>query len=100
MSKDQANTRLQVLRQQLQDHAYRYYVLDEPALPDADYDVLFQELLQLEHAYPELVTADSPSQRVGASSDTAFTPVTHQVPMLSLDNVFNAEDWQAITDCP
>lgn len=95
MSKDQANTRLQVLRQQLQDHAYRYYVLDEPALPDADYDVLFQELLQLEHAYPELVTADSPSQRVGASSDTAFTPVTHQVPMLSLDNVFNAEDWQA-----
>lgn len=95
MSKDQANARLLALRQQLQDHAYRYYVLDEPALPDADYDVLFQELLQLEHAYPELVTADSPSQRVGASSDTAFTPVTHQVPMLSLDNVFNAEDWQA-----
>jgi DNA ligase (NAD+) len=95
MSKDQANARLNVLRQQLQDHAYRYYVLDEPALPDADYDILFQELLQLEQAYPDLVTADSPSQRVGASSDTAFTPVTHNVPMLSLDNVFNVEDWQA-----
>lgn len=95
MSKDQANARLQTLRQQLQDHAYRYYVLDEPALPDADYDALFQELLTLEQAFPELVSADSPSQRVGASSDTAFTPVTHQVPMLSLDNVFNAEDWQA-----
>lgn len=95
MTKDQASARLHVLRQQLQDHAYRYYVLDEPALPDADYDGLFQELLQLEHAYPDLVTVDSPSQRVGAASDTAFMPVTHQVPMLSLDNVFNAEDWQA-----
>jgi len=95
MSKDQASARLQTLRQQLQDHAYRYYVLDEPALPDADYDALFQELLQLEHKFPELVTADSPSQRVGASSDTAFAPVTHQVPMLSLDNVFDVEGWQA-----
>jgi DNA ligase (NAD+) len=95
MSKDHAISRLQTLRHQLQDHAYRYYVLDEPALPDADYDALFQELLAIEAKYPELVTEDSPSQRVGASSNSAFSPVTHHVPMLSLDNVFNAEDWQA-----
>ncbi len=94
-TKEQACSRLQALREQLQYLAHRYYVLDEPALPDADYDALFQELLGLEAQYPELVTTDSPSQRVGASSDTAFQPVRHNVSMLSLDNVFNASDWQA-----
>lgn len=87
--------RLQQLRALLHEHAYRYHVLDAPVLPDADYDQLFQALLALEAAHPELVTPDSPSQRVGAASDQAFAPVRHDVPMLSLDNVFTPAEWQA-----
>lgn len=80
--------RLCSLREQLQQHALAYYRADAPVLPDADYDVLFQELLALEAKHPELITENSPSQRVGATPDTAFSTVRHDVPMLSLDNVF------------
>ena len=72
------------LREQLQLHAHRYYVLDEPSIPDAEYDRLFQELQAIEAAHPELLTADSPTQRVIGSVLDGFVPVRHQVPMLSI----------------
>ena len=87
-----ASQRLDVLREQLQQHALAYYRADAPLLPDADYDALYQELLALEARYPELITEDSPSQRVGVAPDTAFSSVRHDVPMLSLDNVFAEAD--------
>lgn len=83
------------LRQQLNEHSYRYYVLDDPSLPDAEYDRLFRQLQELEAQHPELVTADSPTQRVGSTPLADFPSVTHQVPMLSLGNVFDAEGLQA-----
>ena len=76
--------RAQVLRDTLADHAHRYYVLDEPSLPDAEYDRLFKELLTLEAAHPDLLTADSPTQRVGGKALSQFAPVRHRVPMLSI----------------
>ena len=76
--------RAQVLRDTLADHAHRYYVLDEPSLPDAEYDRLFKELLALEAAHPDLLTADSPTQRVGGKALSQFAPVRHRVPMLSI----------------
>ena len=72
------------LREQLHAHAHRYYVLDEPSIPDAEYDRLFQQLQALESAHPDLKTPDSPTQRVGGQALTAFTPVRHGVPMLSI----------------
>ncbi|WP_374587957.1 NAD-dependent DNA ligase LigA [Ideonella dechloratans] len=72
------------LRAELNAHAHRYYVLDEPSIPDAEYDRLFQELQGLEAAHPELLTADSPTQRVGGRVLDGFTPVRHAVPMLSI----------------
>jgi len=87
-----AAQRLEILREQLRHHTHAYYVNAAPELPDADYDALYRELLALEAEHPHLVTADSPSQRVGANPDTAFSSVRHQVPMLSLDNVFAEAD--------
>ena len=66
------------------DHAHRYYVLDEPSIPDAEYDKLFQELQAIEAAHPELVTPDSPTQRVIGAVLDGFEPVRHAVPMLSI----------------
>ena len=80
------------LREQLRYHAYRYYVLDDPEIPDAEYDRLFRQLQQLETEHPELITEDSPTQRVGAQPLTAFEQITHELPMLSLDNVFSEEE--------
>ena len=76
--------RAAALRAELDLHAHRYYVLDEPSIPDADYDKLFRELQALEAAYPELQTPDSPTQRVGAKPLAQFASVRHQVPMLSI----------------
>ncbi len=84
--------RLQVLRQELHLHAHRYYVLDDPILADAEYDRLFQELVTLEQQHPELITPDSPSQRVGGAPLAQFSTVPHTVPMLSLENAFGADD--------
>lgn len=85
--------RAQELREQLQYHAHRYYVLDEPEISDAQYDVLLRELIALEREYPELVTPDSPTQRVGAAPATSlFAPVTHRHRMFSLDNAVSFED--------
>jgi DNA ligase (NAD+) len=82
------------LRRQIDYHNQRYHQLDSPEIPDQDYDRLFQRLLDLETAYPELVTADSPSQRVGSAPKSGFAQVTHVLPMLSLDKVFSQDDLQ------
>lgn len=84
--------RIAELRQTLNEHNYRYYVLDEPSVPDAEYDRQFHELKALEAAHPELVTADSPTQRVGGAALTAFGQVRHEIPMLSLGNAFAEDD--------
>lgn len=90
-----AAARAAELRAQIAQHDYRYYVLDEPQIPDAEYDRLMQELRALEGAHPELVTPDSPTQRVSGTPSASFGEVVHQVPMLSLDNAFTEEDLQA-----
>ena len=80
------------LREQIRHHNYRYHVLDDPEVPDAEYDRLVRELQSLEAKHPELITPDSPTQRVGAEPVSAFGTVTHRVPMLSLDNAFSEEE--------
>ncbi|MBD1552251.1 NAD-dependent DNA ligase LigA [Pseudomonas typographi] len=87
-----AETRILELRHALDEHNYRYYVLDEPSVPDAEYDRLFRELKALEEANPQWVTADSPTQRVGGTALSAFATVRHEIPMLSLGNAFEAQD--------
>ena len=83
------------LRAQIAQHDYHYYVLDEPLIPDAEYDRLMRELRALEEAHPELITPDSPTQRVSGTPGASFGEVVHKVPMLSLDNAFTEEDLQA-----
>jgi DNA ligase (NAD+) len=80
------------LRREIERHNYQYYVLDRPLISDAEYDALFHELQQLEARHPQLVTPDSPTQRVGAAPAEAFAEVTHRVPMLSLNNAFGEEE--------
>lgn len=87
--------RVAALRELLAQHDHRYYVLDDPAIPDAEYDRLLRELLDLEQAYPELISPDSPTQRVGCKPDSGFAEVRHEMPMLSLDNAFSDEELQA-----
>jgi DNA ligase (NAD+) len=95
MTKAQATKRVKELRETIDHHAYRYHVLDDPEVADAEYDALIQELLALEDEFPELVTSDSPTQRVGAPPSDLFAPVEHRTPMMSLDNVFSLEELQA-----
>lgn len=83
---------LNLIKNQLRQHNYSYYVLDDPSVPDAEYDRLMQQLLTIEAANPQWVTPDSPSQRVGAKPLEGFQQVTHALPMLSLDNAFNGDD--------
>jgi DNA ligase (NAD+) len=80
------------LREEINTHNYRYYVLDAPSIPDAEYDRMLRELVDLEQRYPELAVADSPTQRVGAAPASGFSEVRHAVPMLSLDNAFSDDD--------
>ncbi len=80
------------LRGEIDAHNHRYYVLDQPVVSDAEYDRLFQELVALESQFPELLTPDSPSQRVGAAPLDDFSPVAHRISMLSLNNAFDAAD--------
>ncbi|QMV65491.1 NAD-dependent DNA ligase LigA [Pseudomonas berkeleyensis] len=87
-----AAQRISELRNELDAHNYRYYVLDEPSVPDAEYDRLFRELQALEAEHPELVTPESPTQRVGGEALSAFGEVRHEVPMLSLGNAFEEDD--------
>ena len=83
-SETQDRVRMQQLREKLHRHAHLYYTLDAPEIPDAEYDRLFRALQALEARYPEWVTPDSPTQRVGGKVLDAFTPVRHAVPMLSI----------------
>lgn len=87
--------RVQDLRAAIELHNYRYYVLDDPTLPDAEYDRLFRELQQLEHDHPQLITDNSPTQRIGAAPLAAFSQITHRLPMLSLNNAFDAAEVEA-----
>ncbi|MBI5451744.1 MAG: NAD-dependent DNA ligase LigA [Gammaproteobacteria bacterium] len=87
-----AQQRVQALREQIDYHNHRYYVLDDPLLPDAEYDRLLQQLAALERQFPQLLTADSPTQRVGAQPLKEFGEIRHQLPMLSLDNAFTEQD--------
>ncbi|MAB42877.1 MAG: DNA ligase (NAD(+)) LigA [Pseudomonadales bacterium] len=80
------------LREEIAQHNYRYYVLDEPAVPDAEYDRLFNELKAIEAEHPDLITPDSPTQRVGGAPASGFGEVKHEVPMLSLGNAFAEQD--------
>src|SRR5512132_2788168 len=90
-----AKLRVEELREPLNNHAYRYYVLDDPEVSDAEYDELMRELRELEERFAELVTPDSPTQRVGVTPTDLFAPVQHRSPMLSLDNVFSEDDLRA-----
>jgi DNA ligase (NAD+) len=90
-----AEARVAELRAQIAHHDHRYYVLDDPEIPDAEYDKLMAELRALETEYPDLVTPESPTQRVSGKPIAAFGEVIHKVPMLSLDNAFTDEDVQA-----
>ncbi|MDH4125815.1 MAG: NAD-dependent DNA ligase LigA [Gammaproteobacteria bacterium] len=83
---------LELLRDQIRHHNYRYHVLDDPEIPDAEYDRLMRQLQALEQEHPELVSADSPTQRVGAEPIQSFKTVKHRVPMLSLENAFSTDE--------
>ncbi len=84
--------RIRKLRDEINYHNYRYYVLDSPVISDEEYDALMQELKELEEKYPETVTPDSPTERVGAPPSKKFRTVSHEVPMLSLDDAFSPEE--------
>ena len=92
MALEQVKRHIAELRESINLHNYHYYVLDDPAIPDAGYDRLMRELVRLETAHPELITPESPTQRVGAQPLPEFSDVTHQIPMLSLANAFTAEE--------
>src|SRR5438270_3230821 len=85
---------IEALRDQIRHHEHRYYVLDDPEISDADFDLLVQQLKKLEAAHPELITADSPTQRVGGKPREGFIKAAHSRPMLSLDNAYNEEEFR------
>ena len=86
---------IDTLRQDLRRYEYEYHVLDNPSIPDAEYDRLFHQLKALEAEHPELIIADSPTQRVGAKPLSGFAQIRHEIPMLSLDNAFSDEEFYA-----
>src|SRR5512142_3315578 len=90
--------RLAQLREAIQYYAYRYYILDDPAVSDAEYDSLWRELVALEAEHPELVTPDSPTQRVPGAVADQFAKVRHPRPILSLGNAFSQEELRAWRD--
>lgn len=89
---------IDTLRHDLRRYEYEYHVLDNPTIPDAEYDRLFHQLKALEAAHPELITADSPTQRVGAKPLSGFAQIRHEIPMLSLDNAFSDEEFYAFVN--
>lgn len=94
-SKKEAAERAKQLRDEIDYHNYQYYLLDSPEISDAEFDAMMRELQEIEQEYPELATADSPTQRVGAPSSEAFAPIRHRSRMLSLDNVFDEDELRA-----
>ncbi len=95
MTQPSLQQQIEELRKTLRHHEYLYHVLDTPEIPDSEYDRLFHQLKALENTHPEFITADSPTQRVGAKPLTSFSQVKHEIPMLSLDNVFNDDEFMA-----
>lgn len=95
MNFEEARRRVNELVSDLNEHSYKYYVLDTPTISDAEYDQLYRELQELEKAYPELITQDSPTQRVGDGLISGYNKVEHSSQMLSLDNAFNIEELEA-----
>ena len=95
MTTTDVTERIEELRERLNYHNYRYYVLDSPKVSDGEYDVLIRELRAIEAEHPELVTPDSPTQRVGAAPADGFEQVTHRRPMFSLGNAFDDEEFMA-----
>lgn len=92
MVKDAAQQRVRQLREKIDEYNYQYYVLDNPQISDADFDVLVRELEEIEREFPDLVSADSPTQRVGGQPQEGFATVIHRLPMLSLENALNIGD--------
>ncbi len=92
MNINEAKRRILELRELINYHNYRYYVLDSPEITDEEYDKLFRKLKELEEKFPQLITPDSPTQRVGGEPLPEFKQIKHRIPMLSLDNVFNEEN--------
>ncbi|WP_428910672.1 NAD-dependent DNA ligase LigA [Niallia sp. Krafla_26] len=92
MDRQTAENRIEELRNLLNQYSHEYYVLDQPSVPDSEYDRLLNELIQIEAEFPDLITPDSPSQRVGGQVLDMFQKVTHEIPMLSLGNAFNEAD--------
>ncbi|KPJ48820.1 aromatic ring-opening dioxygenase LigA, partial [candidate division TA06 bacterium DG_26] len=90
--------RLRQLRKELNYHNWRYYVLNDPTISDYEYDQLMRELIELEHAHPELITPDSPTQRIGEELTEGFSTVEHAVSMLSLDNTYSYQELKEF-DC-
>ena len=95
MDRSEPRTEVAALREALNYHRHRYFVLDDPEISDAEYDVLFDRLVELERSHPELVTPDSPTQRIGAAPSSQFDEVRHDTPMLSLDKCTSAEELAA-----
>ena len=93
--RSEAKRRVEELRDLIDFHNYRYHVLDDPEVSDAEYDELMRELRALEEEFPEFITPDSPTQRVGGAPTELFAPARHRVPMLSLDNAFSWEELSA-----
>jgi len=91
-------SKVKSLRDKINDHNYRYYVLNDPFISDGEYDQLFRELESLEQKNPELITNDSPTQRVGASALESFGTIQHKIPMLSLDNAMDETELRAFHD--
>ncbi len=89
---DEVKRKTEQLRAKINHHNYRYYVLDSPEISDAEYDELMQELKRLEEQYPQFLTPDSPTQRVGAAPVEAFGVVEHPRPLLSLGNAFSKDE--------
>ena len=87
--------RIAQLRAEIEQHNYRYYVLDDPSIPDVEFDQLFRELQTLETQHPEMLTADSPTQRIGVTPIKSFAEVQHRTPMLSLNNAFSEDEVRA-----
>jgi DNA ligase (NAD+) len=92
MAVGNVENRIEELRQQINEHDYNYYVLAEPTVSDEEYDLLIKELEKLEQEYPELITPDSPTQRVGKDLTKEFQPIAHKIPMLSLSNTYKEEE--------
>ena len=92
MNEKEAIKELEKLREEINYHNHRYYILDSPVISDAEYDRLFKKLQELENNFPHLITPDSPTQRVGAMPLDEFKTIAHTIPMLSLNNANNVEE--------